>query len=230
MEPELRRKLAWLIAIRVVISTLLLGSAILVQITRAGSLPVDPFFFLIGLTYALTLVYALTLPLRRSAPLAHRSPAGRRRARSSRRSSTSPAASRATSRRSTCCRSSPPACCSSAAAACCVAILSTVLYAGLVLGAVPRRLPGCSSDPWLTAHSVALPAGRLAQFTVALNVFGFFAVALAGRVARRAPAVRRRAARSEASTRAGRPAGVQPARHRQPHERPGDDGHAPDAS
>src|SRR5947199_7606630 len=58
---ELRRKLAWLIAIRAVISTVLLGSATFAQITAPGSFPVDPFFFLIGLTYALTAFYAATL-------------------------------------------------------------------------------------------------------------------------------------------------------------------------
>src|SRR5215216_1390339 len=58
---DLRRKLKWLMAIRVIISTLLLGGAILVQVTLPGALPVDPFFFLIGLNYALTIVYALTL-------------------------------------------------------------------------------------------------------------------------------------------------------------------------
>ncbi|HUK33904.1 MAG TPA: PAS domain-containing protein, partial [Vicinamibacterales bacterium] len=57
----LRRKLRNLIAIRVVISTVLLGSATFAQITAPGSLPVNPFFFLIGLTYGLTAVYALTL-------------------------------------------------------------------------------------------------------------------------------------------------------------------------
>src|ERR1019366_4808497 len=61
LDTELRRKVAWLIAIRVVISTILLGSAIFLQITAPGSLPIDPFFFLIGLTYALTVIYALTL-------------------------------------------------------------------------------------------------------------------------------------------------------------------------
>jgi two-component system, NtrC family, sensor histidine kinase PilS len=57
----LRRKLAWLIAIRVVVSTILLGSATLAQFTAPGSFPIDPFFFLIGLTYALTIGYASTL-------------------------------------------------------------------------------------------------------------------------------------------------------------------------
>ena len=61
LSTELRRKVAWLIAIRVVIGTILLGSAVVMQITAPGSFPVDPFFFLIGLTYALTIAYALTL-------------------------------------------------------------------------------------------------------------------------------------------------------------------------
>jgi two-component system sensor histidine kinase PilS (NtrC family) len=57
----LRRKLAWLIAIRAIVSTILLGSATLAQFTAPGSFPIDPFFFLIGLTYALTIGYASTL-------------------------------------------------------------------------------------------------------------------------------------------------------------------------
>src|SRR5215472_10599333 len=58
---ELRRKLRNLVAIRAVISTVLLGSATFAQITAPGSFPVPPFFFLIGLTYALTVLYAGTL-------------------------------------------------------------------------------------------------------------------------------------------------------------------------
>jgi two-component system sensor histidine kinase PilS (NtrC family) len=61
IESGLRRKVAWLIAIRAIISTILLGSAIVTQITAPGSFAVDPFFFLIGLTYALTIGYALAL-------------------------------------------------------------------------------------------------------------------------------------------------------------------------
>src|ERR1700712_5218331 len=62
-EDGLRRNVAWLIAIRVVISTILLGSATFMRVTEAGSFAVDPFFFLIGLTYALTIGYALALRL-----------------------------------------------------------------------------------------------------------------------------------------------------------------------
>ena len=61
MIPNLRRRLLWLLGGRVAVVTLLLGSATLIQINAPGSLPIDPFFFLIGLTYALTLVYVLLL-------------------------------------------------------------------------------------------------------------------------------------------------------------------------
>ncbi len=61
-EADRRRRLVWLIWARVVVSTLLLGLAIGFQLSAPGSLPVDPFFFLIGLTYALSAVYAAALP------------------------------------------------------------------------------------------------------------------------------------------------------------------------
>src|SRR5258705_10181789 len=58
---NLRSRLSTLIAVRVVVSTLLLGSAILVQLSRPGAFPIDPFFFLIGLTYALSVIYLSAL-------------------------------------------------------------------------------------------------------------------------------------------------------------------------
>ena len=54
----LRRKLLWLLAIRAGAVTLLLGAGSLTAIAAPGR---GPFFFLIGLTYALTIVYVLTL-------------------------------------------------------------------------------------------------------------------------------------------------------------------------
>ena len=60
-ESDLRRKLAWLIGIRVVISTLLLGSAAVVQLFSPGAFPVEPLFLLIGLTYLLNILWAVTL-------------------------------------------------------------------------------------------------------------------------------------------------------------------------
>ena len=50
-----------LIAARVVLVSLLMGSAILIQISRPGAFPVDPFFALIGLTYAVSVFYLVTL-------------------------------------------------------------------------------------------------------------------------------------------------------------------------
>ena len=57
----LRSKLLWLMTARAVVVTLLLGSAILAQIKSPGSLPIDPFSFLIAVTYGLTVVYSLLL-------------------------------------------------------------------------------------------------------------------------------------------------------------------------
>ena len=62
-ESALRRNVKRLIAIRMVISTILLGSATFMRVTEPGSFAVDPFFFLIGLTYALTIGYALAVRL-----------------------------------------------------------------------------------------------------------------------------------------------------------------------
>ena len=61
MHSTLRSKLLWLIAGRAAAITLVLGSAILIQIKSPGVLPIDPFFVLIGITYALTAVYSVLL-------------------------------------------------------------------------------------------------------------------------------------------------------------------------
>src|SRR5262245_15944647 len=58
---DLRRRVGWLIVVRAILSTVLLGSATFMQVRAPGSDAFDPFFFLIGLIYALTIVYALTL-------------------------------------------------------------------------------------------------------------------------------------------------------------------------
>jgi two-component system sensor histidine kinase PilS (NtrC family) len=58
---DLKSRLYTLITVRVIVSTLLLGSAILIQLNRPGAFPIDPFFFLIGLTYGLSVVYIATL-------------------------------------------------------------------------------------------------------------------------------------------------------------------------
>ena len=60
-DATLRRQVIRLMFGRAIISTILLGSAIVAQITAPGSFPIDPFFFLIGLIYVLTISYALML-------------------------------------------------------------------------------------------------------------------------------------------------------------------------
>ena len=59
----MRGQIGWLIAVRAMISTLLLGGATVAQITAPDSFPVDPFFLLIATTYALTILSAATLGL-----------------------------------------------------------------------------------------------------------------------------------------------------------------------
>src|SRR5512139_2331305 len=61
MTATLRRKLLWLIAGRAAVVTVLLGSATLILARRPDAFAVDPFFFLIGLTYALTAAYSVAL-------------------------------------------------------------------------------------------------------------------------------------------------------------------------
>ena len=63
MSTDLKRKLAWLIATRALVSTLLLGGATVLQVKAPGSFPVDPFFLLIALSYGLAVLYAVTLRL-----------------------------------------------------------------------------------------------------------------------------------------------------------------------
>ena len=57
----LKRRLLWLISLRVVIVTLLLGAGTLAQIRAQSPWPVDPFFFLLGFTYGVSILYVLTL-------------------------------------------------------------------------------------------------------------------------------------------------------------------------
>jgi len=176
LSTELRRKLAWLIGVRAVMVTILLGSAIVMQITAPGSFPIDPFFFLIGLTYALTIGYALTLRfVDRHRWLVDLQLAvdalivtaiiyftG---------GITSyfaslyvlPVVAGATVhfRRG----------------GLLVATLSTVLYIGLV---VSQYLSASGFVPydWPNDYAVVLPSSSFARYTVSLNVFGFFAVAV----------------------------------------------------
>ena len=61
MQKDLRTKTGWLILARAILGTVLLGGATVVELIAPGRFPVDPFFLLIAFTYALTAASALTL-------------------------------------------------------------------------------------------------------------------------------------------------------------------------
>jgi two-component system sensor histidine kinase PilS (NtrC family) len=167
----LRRKLLWLIGGRAGVITLLLGSAILIQLQSPGSFPIDPFFALIGLTYALTVVWTLTLRFVDRHPwlvdvqvacdalivsaIVHLT-GGVTSYFASLYTLPIIAASTVQSWRG----------------GLMVSVLSLLMFTGLVIAqyVAPGLLP-------LGAPPDALPALRVAVFTVGLNVFGFMAVA-----------------------------------------------------
>jgi len=172
LDTELRRKLAWLIAIRAIVSTILLGSATLIELTAPGSFPIGWFFFLIGLTYALTIFYAATLRYAdRVRGLVNLQLAGDALIVSAFIYLTGGvtsyfsllyllpivAGSTVQLRRG----------------GLLVATLSTLLYVGVV------AMQYSTADSLLhTGPVVTLPSRLVAQYTVAVNVFCFFAVAL----------------------------------------------------
>ena len=173
---DLRRRVAWLIAIRVVISTMLLGGAIVAQVTAPGSFPVNPFFFLVGLTYGLTIVYASLLGLVDryrwlvDIQLAFDAvivsafiyfTGGVASYFSSLYVLPIVAASVVRFRRG----------------GLIVASVSALLYVAVVLTQF-LTAAGILNESWLSAGRVVLPTAATAQYTVAINLFGFFAVAL----------------------------------------------------
>ena len=177
---DLRSRLSRLIAVRVAVGTLLLGSAILIQLNRPGAFPVDPFFFLIGLTYALSIAYFATLRLvNRHQWLADLQLGADALLVSGFIGLTGGivsyfsslyflpiiAASTIRFRRG----------------AFQVATLSALLYLGIVMAQYVDLVPY-----WMAIQGLELPTWRFAQYTVAINVFGFWAVALlAGSLAER---------------------------------------------
>ena len=60
-ERTLGQRLAAHIAVRLVVATVLLGSALVVQLRDPGAWAINPFFFLIGLTYAVSLGFVGSL-------------------------------------------------------------------------------------------------------------------------------------------------------------------------
>ena len=180
---DLRSRLFKLIAVRVVVSTLLLGWAILIQISQPGAFPVDPFFFLIGLTYALSVVYLATLRFVERQPWLVDLQFGA--------DAVIISAFIHVTGGITSYFSSLYVLPIMAAStirfgrgALQVAALSAVLYLALV-SAQYVVVPGLPR-PLQPALQPELPSLRFAQYTVAINLFGFFAVAwLSGSLAER---------------------------------------------
>ena len=171
MHSILRRKLLWLMAGRAAVITLLLGSAIMMELKSPGALPIDPFLVIIGITYALTAIYSFALRVtERNRWLIDVQLAcdavivsaivlltgGVTSYFSSLYTLPIIAASTIQSRRG----------------GRMVGVLSSVFYAGLVL------VQYYAGDLLPTVLTVTpLPDLRVAMFTVGLNVFGFVAVA-----------------------------------------------------
>jgi two-component system sensor histidine kinase PilS (NtrC family) len=169
-----RSRVSALIAVRLVVSTVLLGSAILIQLNRPGVFPVDPFFFLIGLTYALSVLYVATLRFVDTRPWLVDAQLGIDAAVVSAfihvtggiASNFSvlyllPVMAAATTR--------------ARRGAVQVAVLSAILYLALVSAQYIQV--GDWLVRWQSPH-VVLPTLGFAQYTVAINLFGLFAVAL----------------------------------------------------
>ena len=175
VDTDLKRKLTWLIAVRAIISTVLLGSATLVQISSPGSFPIDPFYALIALTFASTIFYAATLRyVERFRWLVDVQLAGDALIVSAFIYQTGGvtsyfsllyvlpivAGSTVRFRRG----------------GLLVATFSTALYVGLILA--QYTLGDLLQDSVWHVPATALPPRLVAQYTMALNVFVFFAVAL----------------------------------------------------
>jgi two-component system sensor histidine kinase PilS (NtrC family) len=170
------------VAGRVVISTIILGSATWVQLAAPGAFPINPFYFLIGLTYGLSVVYLATLryvddnpwlvDLQLTVDAAIVSAfvlvtGGIQSDFSSLYLLPILAASTLRHRRG----------------ALQVASVSAVLYLGLVLS----QYTTLETFPrWTVSADSTLPAPRFAQYVLATNLFGFLAVgSLAGALAER---------------------------------------------
>ena len=175
MAMDLRGQIGWLIAIRAMISTLLLGGATVAQITAPGSFAVHPFFWLIAVTYGLTIVFAATLPsVNRHGWLVDAQLACDAAVVSAFIFLTGGVTSFFSSLYAL------PIIAGSVIqfrrGGLLVATLSAILYVGIVLSQYlpPSIAPGL----WLVAGSPVLPTRAAAQYVVGLNLFGFFAVAL----------------------------------------------------
>ena len=182
-QSDLRRKLAWLIGIRVGISTLLLGSAAIVQFFSPGSFPVEPLFLLIGLTYALNILWALSLKW----ALRHRWLVDVQLACDALIVTAFIAVTGGITSYFSALYILPIAAASSVQSrngGMMIAILSALIYVGVVLVQY-FSLANLLGLTWLD-QGIVLPPVRLAAYTAGLNVFMFFMIAfLSGSLAHR---------------------------------------------
>ena len=184
-QQTLRRRLAALITIRLVVATVLLGSAVVVQLREPDASSINPFFFLIGLTYAVSLGFIGSLRLVERFPwltdihfvidamlvsavvfltggvqsfftILYMLPIVAASSMQSRRGGLQ------------------------------VAGFSTILFVGVVM-AQYLHAEGYLALPRNISVSTVMPPVSVAQYSVALNAFGFFVVAvLSGSLAERA--------------------------------------------
>src|SRR5262245_1097580 len=167
---SIRRKVATLIMARAVLSTVLLGWGTIAEITAPGSFSVDPFFILIAVTYGLTIVWASTLRLVDRSMWLIDLQLGL--------DALLVSASLYVTGGITSYFASVyvlPIIAASGlrqrSGALLVATMSGVLYLAVVLGQY-FTAAGILRDPWVATNLLTLPTHRVAQFTVALNIFG----------------------------------------------------------
>lgn len=177
MQSGLRRKLLFVIAARVVAITIVLGSAILIQIRTPGAFPVDPFFLLIGVTYTLTVFYVLTFrQAEHHVWLVDLQFAFDALIISAIVQLTGGVTSYFASLYVL------PILAAGATqylrGAVTVAVLSTLMFGGVVVS--QYAAPFGSMEPWAVDIEADLPPLRVALFTLGLNLFGFFAIAILG--------------------------------------------------
>jgi two-component system sensor histidine kinase PilS (NtrC family) len=175
MAAGLRSRLLWVITARAAAITIVLGSAILVQVKAPGAVPIDPFFALIGVTYALTVVYVLTLPYaERHSWLVDLQFAVDALVVTSMVHLTGGITSYFSSIYVL------PIIAASATqymrGGITVAVLSALMFSGLVVSQYAS--PFAPLVPWTLDPDAVLPPLRLALYTLGLNLSGFFAVAV----------------------------------------------------
>ena len=176
---DLRRRLVWLIAVRLVVSTTLLGWATLMQI-RAQGVENRGFYLLIALTYALSVFYAFTLRF----VTRHRWLVDVQLACDAMTISAFIGLTGAVTSYFSSLYFLPIIAAGSLQfrrGAVTVALLSAAMYTALVILQYQAVL---EVPVWLHTPPTPLPAVRVAVYTTVINVFAFFAVAfLAGSLA-----------------------------------------------